>query len=124
MILFTLMPAALKHGYTLDDATGLIPEFFIDRDPRPAIEQINERYAHGGGWFDLAVGEGKFTMTEDGTLQYPEDPDLPALAEAWLHADENKVYPDGVERERIIVHAGAFVSVHQPDGSFRVGRLD
>lgn len=124
MIPFHAMPAAIKHGVSVEDATGLIPAFFVDRDPRPAVEQINERYAHGGGWFDLAVGPGKFTMTEDGTLQYPEDPDLPALAEAWLHNMPNTVYPDGVEKERIIVHAGAFVSIHQPDGSFRVSRLD
>lgn len=50
--------------------------------------------------------------------------EVPLLAEAWLHALPNTVYPDGVERERIVVHAGAFVSIHQPDGSFRVSRLD
>lgn len=106
------------------DHLGLIPDFFLDSDPRPAVEQINDRYRHGGGWFDLKVGRGGFKLLANGALKYPEDPALPALAEAWLHALPNTVYPDGVERERIVVHAGAFVSIHQPDGSFRVSRLD
>lgn len=29
---------------------GYIPLFFAADDPRPAAEQLNERYAHGGGW--------------------------------------------------------------------------
>lgn len=122
MLLFRQTQAALDHGISVDDAVGLIPAFLSDYDPRGAVEQIHERYAHGGGWFDLKVGSGGFTMTEDGVLQYPEDPDLPALAEAWLHRDH--VPAGNPPPERIIVHAGAFVSVHQPDGSFRVSRLD
>lgn len=112
------------HPQATEDMLGLIPVFFVDRDPRGAVEQINKRYAHGGGWFDLAVGEGKFTLDEQGSLLYPEDPPLPALAEAWLHGRDDTVYPDGVERERIVIHVHGFVSIHQPDGSFRVARLD
>lgn len=106
------------------DHLGLIPDFFLDSDPRPAVEQINDRYRHGGGWYDLKVGRGGFKLLANGALKYPEDPALPALAEATLHGAENRVYPDGVERERIVIHTGGFVSIHQPDGSFRVARLD
>lgn len=112
------------HPRCTEDHLGAIPFFLMDSDPRPAVEQFNDRYRHGGGWFDLKVGPKGFVYRDDGALVYPQDPPLPALAEAWLHALPNTVYPDGVERERIVVHAGAFVSIHQPDGSFRVSRLD
>ncbi len=48
---------------------GLIPDFLTEFDPRPAAEQFNEWYAHGGGWSNF---QG-FTMLPNGNLQYPED---------------------------------------------------
>lgn len=117
MLLFKFL-----HPQATEDMLGLIPAFFVDRDPRTAVEQINERYAHGGGWFDLAVGPGKFTLDEQGSLLYPEDPPLPALAEAWLHRDH--VPGNNPPAERIVIHVHGFVAIHQPDGSFRVARLD
>ena len=33
-----------------EDILGLLPMIFDSNDPRPAREQANERYAHGGGW--------------------------------------------------------------------------
>ena len=102
------------------DHLGLIPDFFMDSDPRPAIEQINDRYRHGGGWFDLKVGRGGFTMDSGGVLRYPEDPPMPPLAEAMLHdcgTPEHK-------GERILIYSAGFVAVVQGDNSFRVSRLD
>ena len=103
-----------------EDHLGLIPAFFVERDPRPAVDQINERYAHGGGWFDLKVGERWFTMDSGGVLRYPEDPPMPPLAEAMLHdcgTPEHK-------GERILIYSAGFVAVVQGDNSFRVARLD
>lgn len=110
------------HPQATPDMLGLIPAFFVDTDPRPAVDQINERYAHGGGWFDLKVGEKGFTHDEQGSLLFPEDPPLPALAEAWLH--KTHVPGSNPPPERIVIHVHGFVAIHQPDGSFRVGRLD
>lgn len=105
------------------DHLGLIPAFFMDSDPRPAVEQINDRYAHGGGWFDLKVGERGFKAADDGKkLLYPGDPPLHALAEAYLHRDH--VPGNNPPRERIVIYQHGFVAIYQPDGSFRVARLD
>ena len=39
---------------------GLIPYFLHPNDSRPAKEQFNERYAHGGGWQQLFGFEGRW----------------------------------------------------------------
>jgi hypothetical protein len=36
---------------------GLIPDFIFEWDERSAAEQINERYAHGGGWRPMTSGK-------------------------------------------------------------------
>ena len=101
-----------------DDHLGLIPAFFTENDPRPAIEQVNERYAHCGGWFDFKVGPKGFkTMDDHRVLKYPDDPPMHAYAEATLHLGTDKP-------ERIIIYESAFVAIVQSDGSYRVSRLD
>jgi len=45
---------------------GLLPSFFIKDDPRPAVDQLNERYAHGGGFCPL---DG--FVIEEGRIVYP-----------------------------------------------------
>lgn len=103
-----------------DEHLGYIPEFLSDDDPRPAVEQINERYAHGGGWFDLKVGGRGFTMDSSGGLRYPGDPTMKPYAEAMLHdcgTPEHK-------GERILIYESGFVAVVQGNNSFRVARLD
>lgn len=106
------------------EALGFIPAFLVEADPRPAVDQINERYAHGGGWFDLKVGEPKgFRMIgADNYLLYPGDPPLHRIAEAVLHGDH--VPGCNPPRETIAIYEHAFVAIIQPDGSFRVSRLD
>lgn len=100
------------------DHIGLIPAFFVELDPRDAIDQINERYAHGGGWFDLKVGERGFRQFDDfAKLHYPGDPPLHAYAEATLHLGTDKP-------ERIVIYESGFVAIIQADQSFRVSRLD
>ena|SRR3990172_9240550 len=98
----------LPRGWDLDTVLGLIPEFFYANDPRPAKEQINERYAHGGGWHPLA----KFTMLDSRAIKYPGDNPMKVMAEARLGS------------ETILVYAHGFVCILQDDGSFEVSRLD
>lgn len=88
---------------------GYIPDFLLDQDERPAREQINERYAHGGGWQPLLAG---WKMSADGRLSYPGDPTMPPVARTKLREEEIFVYPY------------AWVAIRQPDGSFEVARLD
>lgn len=113
--------AFLDARATLDHL-GFIPEFFDNADPRPAIEQINDRYAHGGGWHDLKVGGDRgFRQFDRGLkLHFPGDPPLHAIAEATLHPDAS----DGLPVERIVIYEHAFVAVFQADGTFKVARLD
>lgn len=101
-----------KH-ISMSALLGLIPHFVDEDDPRPAKEQIHERYAHGGGW-----GPSKgFTLAEDLTLTFPGGED-----------EDDEVYQPWVvttlHDETIAVYDCAWTVIRQPDGSFEVGRLD
>ena len=89
------------------DAVGFIPEFLDENDPRPAREQINEAYAHGGGRRAFSG----FTRTSNG-LQYPGDPPMKPYAQAHLRD------------ETIVVFPHAWTMIVQADGSWEVARLD
>lgn len=90
------------------EVLGLIPLFLNEHDERPAAEQFNEHYAHGGGWRPF---EG-FTMEEDQSIIYPGDLALRPIARATLR------------EEKIIVYPLAWVAVVQLDGSFEISRMD
>jgi hypothetical protein len=107
------------------DHLGLIPMFLCEDDPRPAVEQFNERYAHGGGWRDLTVGDRGFHLMggNPGMLKYSGDPPMHPLASAYLHR-VGESGDDAWTGERIVVYESGFVAVIQPDGEFRVARLD
>lgn len=87
---------------------GFIPKFLNENDPRPAREQFNENYAHGGGWSPF---EG-FTMLPNGDLEYPGDPVYSLLAEAHLRDEKIRFYDY------------SWVAIVQPDGSFEISRMD
>lgn len=91
-----------------EEYLGMIPYFLTPADPRPAREQFDENYQHGGGW---KVFKGH-SMDPDGTLHYPGDPALPPLAEAKLRDETIRFYDY------------AWVSITQPDGTFEVCRMD
>jgi hypothetical protein len=114
---WTLTPWAVEHGYT-QEMLGFLPQFLHTDDPRPAAEQFDENYAHGGGW----------------------NPH-PNMAPLWHISDHDKalIYGDGAEPapevhrllataqlrdERIHFFDGSWVAIIQPDGSFEVERMD
>ena len=86
-------------------ALGMIPEFVLADDPRPAHEQIDERY----GWNPALPG--KWQMNQDDWLLYPGDPPLEPLAFAWLR------------EEKIVVYPHAWVAIITGE-AFSVARLD
>lgn len=87
---------------------GYLGDMLDDEDPRPAREQFNTAYAHGGGWqpFD------GFTYMPDGSIQYPGDPPYKPRARAVLRD------------EVIIFYDHAWVLIAQPDGTFEIARMD
>lgn len=97
-----------KHPQFTLEMLGFIPTFLTETDPRPATEQLNTNYRHGGGW----IPQSKFTMLPNGNLSYPGDPPLPLLAETHLRDETIRFYDC------------SYLVVIQPDGSFEVARLD
>lgn len=97
-----------KHKQATIEMLGWIPSFFSEADPRPAREQLESNYSHGGGINPLPG----FTMLPNGDLSYPGDPPFELLAETKL-------------RDEIIrVYHYSWLSIIQPDGSFIVTRVD
>lgn len=90
------------------DLVGYIPEFLSPDDPRPAKEQFNDAYAHGGGWNPMEGWE----LLPLRRLKYPGDPPLKPVAELILRDETILVYPH------------AWVAIVQADGSFEVARMD
>lgn len=87
---------------------GLLPQMLSVDDPRPAKEQLNTGYSHGGGWHPF---QG-FTLTEENHLTYPDDPPIRPIAVATLR------------NELILLYDYSWVAVIQPDRSFEVCRMD
>ena len=96
------------HPQASSDMLGFIPDFLDDRDPRPAREQIDANYQHGGGW-DPFTG---FNLLPNGYIKYPDDPPLPPLMRTHLRD------------ETITFYDCSWVMITQPDGTWEIARLD
>ena len=104
-----MLYVGLDPRFNAEEQLGFIPDFLSDRDERPAREQINERYAHGGGWRPLP---GWTFDAKTMILQYPGDPPLRPLAFTTLHG------------EVIIFYPHAQVLILTSDGKYEVARMD
>lgn len=101
----------LIHGDSHD--LGYLPSFFLLNDPRPAAEQLSERYAHGGGWLPLHGFEVMLNTQPDfWRITYPGDPAYFALAYCQLR------------EEKIILFEHEWLMILQPDGSWGITRVD
>jgi len=83
----------------------------FDSDERRVQDQLNERYAHGGGW------RGKtepWTRQDDGGMLYPGDPVMLPLSRA-MHAPT---------RQMCWFYPHAMFCIVEEDGSFEMARLD
>jgi hypothetical protein len=96
----------LNEGAMYD--IGLIPHWLDADDPRPAREQLDEHYAHGGGWQPFKG----FTLRKDGGIKYPGDPTHKPRAAMMLRD------------ELILIYDHGWVLIRQKDSSFEVARLD
>jgi hypothetical protein len=89
--------------------TGPLPDWLDEKDPRSAAEQINEHYAHGGGWQPF---QGHTFNTERQTLDYPGAPPMRACAAMRLR------------HELIVMFEFDWVMIRQRDGSYEICRMD
>ena len=92
---------------TRPDALGFLPSFLDDADPRPAQQQLDANYPHGGYW----RSEGA-SIDDRYRLCYPGDPPLPWIAVAILRD------------EMILLYPADFVAIMQPDRTFKFQRMD
>lgn len=93
----------------ITEQLGLLPFFIDPQDPRPAREQLDANYQHGGGWQPI---EGFTRKKGTGDLCFPGDPPLSMIAFMRLRDERVEFYPH------------AFVAIVQKNGSFEVARMD
>lgn len=98
--------------FTNMEVVGFLPQFLDERDPRPAIEQIDTAYQHGGGWNDFKGFELVGGGDKPYSLKYPGDPLTHELSRATLRD------------ETLVFFTFSWLAVIQTDGSYRVARLD
>lgn len=116
MLHFTISSYGNRHGVTQEDL-GFIPAFFSEHDLRPAREQLDMNYQHGGGWRPLKGWKAH----PGGEIEYPGDEPLKPIAEASLHGG---ICEPGSTGEMILIYESAWVQIVQADGSFEIGRVD
>jgi hypothetical protein len=104
MIHFTFLDPRCSY-----DHLGYLPGFLDELDPRPARQQIDQNYQHGGGWQPL---DGWVMNPRTRRIKFPGDPPLAPLAAARLHD------------EMLYFYDHAWLLVLQPDGSYEVARVD
>ena len=65
-------PRWVLYGGTSPAMLGFLPMMLDDEDPRPAAEQLNETYAHGGGW--MPFGKGQWIRDAGAPSRYARRP--------------------------------------------------
>ena len=100
---------ALDPRFELD-MLGYIPGFLSEADPRPAREQFDENYAHGGGWRP----QTGFLMVDKTRMRimYPGDPPMVPLCMTSLRDETIYLYPH------------EYVLILQPNGDFEISRMN
>lgn len=90
---------------------GAIPTFLDAADPRPAREQINERY-RWGGWKPFTGFKLVRSAAGEFSLVYPDDPPRRAVAFGQLR------------EELIVLFESDWLMILQRDGSYEIARVD
>ena len=98
----------LLHPHMRPEMLGLLAYWLDDEDPRPAKDQFNGHYAHGGGWRPFKG----FKLSESNWLIYPEDPPLQPLAQCQFR------------NELIVFYEHAWVAIIHKDRYFEACRMD
>ena len=105
-----------RLGFTFE-MLGEIPLFLQSFDPRPAREQIDAAYGHGGGWQPTgAMFKVQFDNAGRPLLLSPGDPPYLPWAETAVDTING--------RERVFYYLSSFVCILQPTGEIEVARVD
>jgi hypothetical protein len=101
--------AAFIPGFR-PDHLGFLPDILRRDDPRPVREQLEDRYAHGGGY--RAKSFDKFKLGKNMVLKWPGDEPQKPLAATLIND------------ELVVLYPHALLLVMQSDGKFEVTRVD
>lgn len=93
-----------------NEAAGMLPLILRTDDPRPAREQAQDRYAHGGGW-DPFRGF-KLHMIPQPHLTYPGDPAFRLIAHSRIRD------------EILLLFESSWLAIVQPNGDYEISRMD
>lgn len=109
--MWTLLPG------THPDILGFLPLILRVDDERKIADQLNDRYAHGGGYFPMKLEKWQLNR-ETRILTYHDEEDeseiYQPLATHWFPLSE----------ERAILYKYSILLILAPDGSFALTRVD
>ena len=89
---------------------GYLPSFLNEDDPRPAREQLDANYQHGGGWRPM---DGWTFDPKTLVIRFPGDPTFRPYAMTTLHG-----------KETILFYLHDWVLIQQEDDSFEIARMN
>jgi hypothetical protein len=102
---------ALDKRFT-PEHLGFLPEILLAEDKRKVKDQLEDRYAHGGGW--RGFPEGHFRLDRmNMTLRFPGDPPFRPAAFTQIGDETVVFYP-----------LCSLLMVLQADGKYEVTRVD
>jgi hypothetical protein len=105
----TMIWVSLDPSFPLPEGLGLLPAILSAADRRPVREQLEDRYANGGGWRPISG----FRMQKNRTLRFPGDAPYRPAAAADVNGELVIFYP-----------SCSLLAVIQKDGKFEVTRVD
>lgn len=120
---FTEISIEPLPGHDLSHWTGnagFLTQIISEADERPAEAQLNDRYAHGGGFFEFKGFKLVHTETTGGSyLVYPGDPKILEVARCELP----------LSKEILVLFQGSWLAIIQkfpgPDGRHaKIARVD
>ncbi len=104
------VPWFIREGHDIEEV-GFVPMFLDINDERPAAEQIDANYQHGGGWNPME----KWTFDrKTKMIKYPGDEPLESFAVALPNKNET-----------VIMYPHSFMLIYNKvNKTYEVGRVD
>lgn len=110
----------LKASHRIEEL-GYLPEIISCSDPRPVVDQVNDRYAHGGGWYPMKPKKWILDR-ESMTLTYPVSEDEAAYCEPEVY--EPYARTRVLSGEMVYVYAHSWVLIDRGGDDWEVSRMD